>query len=91
MDENGFQTIFQEKYVCMYSWKIVRNPFACMVVFQSMWKGPNHCWNFMESGSESATYPASVNYVFLVNGQIVNLVTETSQFNVQKIVFGTLI
>ena len=21
-----------------------------------MWKGPNHCWNFMDSGSESATY-----------------------------------
>ena len=33
-----------------------RNPFACMVVLQSMWKGPNYCRNFMESGSESATY-----------------------------------
>ena len=27
-----------------------------MVVLQSMWKGPNHIWNFMESESESATY-----------------------------------
>ena len=27
-----------------------------MVVLESMWKGPNPCWNFMESGSESATY-----------------------------------
>ena len=27
-----------------------------MVVLQSMWTGPNHFWNFMESGSESATY-----------------------------------
>ena len=27
-----------------------------MVVLQSMWKGPYHCWNFMESRSESATY-----------------------------------
>ena len=27
-----------------------------MVVLQSMWIGPNHYWNFMESGSESATY-----------------------------------
>ena len=30
-----------------------------MVVLQSMWKGPNHCWNFMESRSESATYVLS--------------------------------
>ena len=36
-----------------HSWKIVRSPFACRVVFQSMWKSPNHCWNFMESGSET--------------------------------------
>ena len=36
--------------------KFFRNPFACMVVLQSMWKGPNHFWNFTESGSESATY-----------------------------------
>ena len=27
-----------------------------MVLLQSLWKGPNHCWNYMESGSESATY-----------------------------------
>ena len=39
-----------------YSQKIVRNPFACMVVLQSTRKGSNHCWNFMQSGSESATY-----------------------------------
>ena len=26
-----------------------------MVVLQFVWKGPNHCWYFMESGSESAT------------------------------------
>ena len=37
-------------------WKMVRNPFACMVVLLSMWKGPSQCWKFMESGSESATY-----------------------------------
>ena len=42
--------------MCQHSWKIVRNPFACMIVLQSMWIGSNHCWNFMESGSESATY-----------------------------------
>ena len=34
----------------------VRSLFACMVVLQSMWRGPNHCCNFMQSGSESATY-----------------------------------
>ena len=56
MHANGFKTIFQEWYVRQHSWKIIRNAFACMVVLQSMWKGPNHCWNFMESGSESATY-----------------------------------
>ena len=39
---NGFLTIFQEKYIFKHSWKIVRRPFACKVVFQSMWKGPNH-------------------------------------------------
>ena len=33
----------------------IQGPFACMVVLQSMWKGPNHCWNYMEFGSESAT------------------------------------
>ena len=36
-------------------WKIVRNPVACKVVLPSMWKGPYHCCNFMESRSESAT------------------------------------
>ena len=56
MQADGFLAIFQEEYICMHSWKIVRSPFACMVVLQSMWKGPNPCWNFMESGSESATY-----------------------------------
>ena len=56
MHANGFQTIFQELYVCQYTCKIVGNQLACMIVLQSMWKGPNHCWNFMESGSESATY-----------------------------------
>ena len=56
MHANGFLIIFLEYYICKHSWKIVRNPFACMVVLQSMWKGPIHCWNFMESGSESSTY-----------------------------------
>ena len=46
---------FSKNDTCQHSWKIVKNPFACMVVFQSMWKGPNHCWNFMDAGSESAT------------------------------------
>ena len=36
--------------------KYVRSLFACMVSLQSMCKSPCHCWNFMESGSESATY-----------------------------------
>ena len=27
-----------------------------MVFLQSMWKGPNNCWNFMEFASESATF-----------------------------------
>jgi hypothetical protein len=35
---------------------MVKSPSACMVVLQSMWIGPNHCQNFMDSGSESATY-----------------------------------
>ena len=34
-----------------------------MVVLQSMWKGPNHCWNFMESGSESATYSYTLSQI----------------------------
>ena len=42
--------------MCQHSWKIFRDPFLCMIVLQSMWKGPNHCWNFMESGSKSAKY-----------------------------------
>ena len=42
--------------ICKHSWKILRSPFACMVVLEFMWKVPNHCWNFMESGSESAIY-----------------------------------
>ena len=32
----------------------VRNPFACIVVHHFLWKGPNHCWNFMDSGSPLA-------------------------------------
>ena len=36
--------------------RMVRNPVAFMVVFLSIWKGPNHGWNFIESGSENATY-----------------------------------
>ena len=35
---------------------MVKSPSACMVLLQSMWIGPNHCQNFMDSGSESATY-----------------------------------
>ena len=56
MHANRFWTIFQEKYVCQHDWKVLRNPFTCMDVLRSMWKGPNHCKIFMESGSESATY-----------------------------------
>ena len=52
----GVRTIFQEQYIGKHSWKIVRSPFACMVVLQSIWKGSNHCLNFMKSGSESSTY-----------------------------------
>ena len=55
MHANGFLTIFQKEYIGKHSWKIVRSPFACMVVLQFMLKGPNHCWNSMDSGSESAT------------------------------------
>ena len=69
MHANGFWTIFQEYYVCQHSWKIFRNPFACMVVFQSMWKGPNYCWNFMESRSESATYTTIIKYCPLIMSQ----------------------
>ena len=50
----GEQSCMQMKlYICQHSWKIVRNPFAFMVVLQSMWNCRNHCLNFMESGSES--------------------------------------
>ena len=35
-----------------------------MVVLQSMWKGPNHGWNFMESGPESATYVCLAFFVY---------------------------
>ena len=38
-----------------------------MVVLQSMWKGPNHFWNFMESGSESATYISIYPYWIVLN------------------------
>ena len=50
-----FLAIFQEYHISQHSWKIVRRPFACMAVHQSMWKCPSQCWNFIESGSESAT------------------------------------
>ena len=56
MHAKGLLTIFQKCLHMYYSWKIVRKQFASMFIFQSMWKGPNHCWNFMESGSKSATY-----------------------------------
>ena len=36
--------------------KFARSLFACMVVLQSMCKGPNHCWNFMESGSDNISF-----------------------------------
>ena len=47
MHANAFLTIL---FNC--SWKIVRNPFACMVDFPSTKKGPSHCCNFMQSGSD---------------------------------------
>ena len=40
MHANGLLTIFQECLHMYYSWKIVRKPFACMVILQSMWTGP---------------------------------------------------
>ena len=40
MHANRLLTIFQECLHMYYSWKIVRKPFACMVVLQSMWIGP---------------------------------------------------
>ena len=42
-----FLTIFQEWWHMCYAWKIVRNPFAFMVILQSTRKGPNHCWNYV--------------------------------------------
>ena len=45
MHANGFLKNFQECWHMCYSWKNVRNPFACMVVLQSTRKGPNHYWN----------------------------------------------
>ena len=50
-----------------HSWKVVRNPIACMDVLQSMWKGLNHCWNFMDSESESATYPVTQLFDFAIS------------------------
>ena len=47
MQANGFLTTFQECWQTCYSWKIIRYPFACMVVLESMRKGLNHCWNFI--------------------------------------------
>ena len=40
MHANVVLTIFQECLYMYYSWKIVRKPFACMVILQSMWTGP---------------------------------------------------
>ena len=36
---NEFLTIFQDCWYMCYSWKIVRNSFACVVVLQSTGKG----------------------------------------------------
>ena len=59
-----------------YSWKIVRNQFACMVVLQSTRKGPNHCLNFMYSGSDSATNICTIYYLYgLFMDIIISLVT----------------
>ena len=41
MHANGLLTIFQESlHITYYSWKIVRNPFACMGILKFMWTGP---------------------------------------------------
>ena len=40
MHANGLLTIFQEFLYLYYSWKIIRTPFACMVILQSKWPGP---------------------------------------------------
>ena len=58
MQVNGFWTIFQECWHMCSSWKVVRNLSACMVVLQSTRKGPNNCWNFMQS--VSATYETAL-------------------------------
>ena len=36
---NGFLKKIQEYHICQHFWKIVKNPFACMVVLQSIGKG----------------------------------------------------
>ena len=40
MHANRLLKIFQECLHMYYSWKIVRKPFACMVMLQPMWTGP---------------------------------------------------
>ena len=40
MHAKGVLTIFQECLHMCYSWKIVRKPFACIGILQSMWTGP---------------------------------------------------
>ena len=37
MNANGLLSILQECLHMYYSWKIIRKPFACMVILQSMW------------------------------------------------------
>ena len=32
MHADKFLTTFQEEHICQHSWKIVQNPFTCMVV-----------------------------------------------------------
>ena len=39
MHANGLLIIFQECFYMYYSWKVVRKPFACMFILQSMWIG----------------------------------------------------
>ena len=46
---------FEDNHACKWISDNFPGMLTCMVVLQSMWKGPNHCWNFMKSGSESAT------------------------------------
>ena len=54
MHANAFLTIFQQCWHMCYSWKIVRNLFASMVVLQSTRTGPKHCWKFMKSGDSNS-------------------------------------